>query len=259
MGDIVEVKRRGRVAVVTLNAPEKRNAISSEMRLKLREVLQTLNIDETCGAIVLTGANGFFCAGADVSQMVSPTDDPIGAITRLNVLHDVVRILVGGRKPAVAAVEGAAAGAGLSLAAACDIILAAEDARFIPSFLGVGLTADCGLQWTMGARIGPAATRRLLLASRPVPAADAKAMGMVDRLVPAGETLEEAIGEAEKMAALAPLAVAAVKKAFAQTPLTLEDALSRESDIQVPLAMSADHVEAKAAFKERRPARFIGR
>lgn len=259
MSSTVLVDRRDQVAVVTLNAPAKRNAISTEMRTALRQVLTDLGIDRSCGAIVLTGAGGQFCAGGDISEMVSGGSDPLYATHRLHILHDVVRRIVGGNKPVVAAVEGAAAGAGLSLAAACDVVVAARDAKLAASFARIGLVADCGLQFTLTARVGAAIARRILLAGETVLAERAQHIGLVDELVDSGGALDHAVRIAAGLAALPPLSLASTKAAFARGASSLEEALSLESDMQSRLAATDDHAEAKTAFSERRTAVFRGR
>lgn len=259
MSDPVLVDSRGGVCVLTLNAPAKRNAISTAMRLALRDQLQALGVDRDCRAIVLTGAGGQFCAGGDVTEMTAGASDPLWAARRLTFLHDSVRAIVGGAKPVVAAVEGVAAGAGLSLMAACDVVVASREVRMIASFVRIGLVADCGLQFTLAARVGAAAAHRILLGGETVGAERAATIGLVDELVAPGEALARAVAIAESYAALPPLALAATKAMRARSPATLEDALALEADIQSRLAMTADHDEAKRAFQERRPATFEGR
>jgi enoyl-CoA hydratase/carnithine racemase len=258
MSEPVLVEHRGDVAVVTLNAPEKRNAISTQMRVDLRDKLVDLGLKRDCRAIVLTGAAGQFCTGGDVGEMVPGGADPVWAAHRLQILHDVVRAIVRGPKPVIAAVEGAAAGAGFSLAMACDQIVAANNARFVSAFVKLGLVADCGLQFSLTQRVGAAVAKRILLGAETIGAEQAAGMGMVDLVTAPGEALEAAVKAATRFTDFAPLAVAATKLAFSRGPASLEDALALESDLQSRLARTADHEEGKAAFLERRKPDFKG-
>ena len=144
---LVEIERRGTVAVATLNDPARRNALSPEMRAALLEALDPLASDREVRSFVLTGAGGTFCAGGDLRSMRS--GDPIYARHRMMVTHRLVRLLAAGPKPVIAAVEGHAFGAGLSLAALSDICVAGRGASFGAVFGRVGLMADLGLLWSL--------------------------------------------------------------------------------------------------------------
>jgi enoyl-CoA hydratase/carnithine racemase len=259
MSETVLIERRGGVAIVTLSAPAKRNALSTEMRTTLRARLTDLGLDEACRSIVLTGAGGQFCAGGDISEMVPASANPLLATHRLHILHDVVRAIIRGAKPVVAAVEGAAAGAGFSLAAACDYVVAARDARFVASFAKIGLVADCGLQFSLSQRIGPALARRVLLGAETIAAERGAALGLVDALTEPDGAVDAAVAVAAGYAELPPLALAAIKGAFARGAPSLEEALALETDLQARLAGTEDHAEAKAAFLARRQPMFRGR
>jgi len=255
------VRIDGNVAVLTLNAPERRNALSTAMRVELLAQLKALNEDDTVRALVLTGAGGHFCAGGDVSEMAAPGQprDTIAGGRRLAILHDCIRQLVGGAKPVVAAVEGVAFGAGISFALACDWVVAAQDARFGAAFGKVGLMADCGLLWTLPRRVGEPAARDLLLTARVLDAAAAKAMGMLDEVVPPGQALDAAMKKCAQYAAVAPLSIAGTKAVLARAPASLNDLLAMEADLQQSLRVSTDHTEGRNAFKEKRAPVFTGR
>jgi 2-(1,2-epoxy-1,2-dihydrophenyl)acetyl-CoA isomerase len=255
MSEPVLVERRDGVAIVILNAPEKRNALSSGMRVALRDRLIELGLERDCRAIILTGAEGQFCAGGDISEMV-----PAGPLAthRLQILHDAVRAIVRGAKPVIAAVEGAAAGAGFSLAMACDYVVAAKTARFVAAFVKLGLVADCGLQFSLTQRVGAAEAKRILLGAETVDAEHAAKIGLVDVLAVPGGAVESALALTKVFAELPPLAVAATKLAFSRGPASLEEALALETDLQARLAATRDHQEAKTAFLERRKPSFTG-
>lgn len=254
----VTLQRVDATVVLTLDAPQRLNALSIPMRELLRDRLRQAQADEAVRCIVLQGAARNFSAGGDVRGMAERIS-PIAVRERLQVLHDVVRLILRGPKPVVAAVEGVAYGAGLSLACACDHVVAADDARFSAAFGRLGLVADCGLLWTLPQRIGMGPTRDLLMTGRPVDAKEAKPLGLVDALVPAGQALEGALAKARQYLAVAPLAIAATKSALLRRPTSLEDALSIECDLQDFLRGTRDHAEAAQAFLHKRPMSFEGR
>jgi enoyl-CoA hydratase/carnithine racemase len=249
------------IAVLTLNAPARKNALSTEVRFALLAAMQKYVADSACRAIVLTGAAQTFCAGGDISQMkpppgVTPRDY---SLTRMTALHDSVRLIAAGPKPVVAAVEGHAAGAGMSLAAACDYVVAAEDAKFVASFGRIGLAADCGLIWSLPNRVGHAKARDLLLTARTVSANEALRLGLADEVVLKGGTLIRAIEKAASYATTAPLAIALTKRVMAGELDDLNLALANEIEWQAELRATADHQEAREAFLQKRAPKFQGR
>lgn len=248
----------GRVQILIIDAPKRLNALSTDMRVMLRDFLREAHENRDVRSIVLSGAGTAFSAGGDVRQMAQHPD-PTTARQRLDVLHDVVRQILAGPKPVVAAVEGIAYGAGLSLAAACDHVVAAEGSRFSAAFGRLGLVADCGLFWTLPQRVGLGATRDLLMTGRPFGAAEAKQLGLVDALTPPGGALQRALVQARAYEAIGPLAIAATKSALARRPPSLEDALYIEADLQAFLRSSQDHQNACDAFLTKRPMVFEGR
>lgn len=257
-GPELRTEVRDEVAVIVLDAPQRRNALSPRMREALRDALRAAIADRAVRAIVLTGAQRTFSAGGDIRHMAADPD-PLLARERLEVLHDTVRMIVDGPKPVVAAVEGHAFGAGFSLACACDHVVAAEGASFGAAFGRIGLVADCGLLWTLPQRIGLGAARDLLLTGRPFGAAEAARLGIVDTLVSDGGALAAALEKAAAYRAVGPLAIAATKSALARRPASLEDALAIEADLQAALRVSDDHLQAAKAFLEKRRPVFRGR
>lgn len=257
----LHIRTEGRVAVLTLFAPERRNALSTAMRTQLLAQLSALVDNDDIRALVLTGAEGHFCSGGDVSEMAAPGQprDAVAGGRRLVVLHDCIRLLTGGAKPVVAAVEGVAFGAGMSFALACDWVVAAQDARFGAAFGKVGLMPDCGLLWTLPRRVGEPVARDLLMTARVLDAAQAKALGVVDELVPAGQAVAAALRKCAEYAVVAPRSAAAVKSVLARAPASLNDLLEMEADLQQSLRQSADHTEGRQAFKEKRAPVFTGR
>lgn len=260
MGRLIEHRRDGSVFIFAMNMPQRRNAISIEMREELAAELGAACASDDCRAIVLTGAGEHFSAGGDVKSAngAAAAPDPGRTQRNVGVLHDIVRALIAGPKATVAAVEGSAYGAGLSLAAACDHVVASATARFCASFGKVGLIADAGLMWSLPQRIGTARAREMLLSCRVVEAVEAEAMGLANQRVEAGAALQHAIAAAHRLAATAPLTVAATKAMLARGPAPLEDVLAAEQDVQPRLTLSQDYAEGKAAFKERRAPVFRG-
>ncbi|HEY6868543.1 MAG TPA: enoyl-CoA hydratase-related protein [Novosphingobium sp.] len=248
------------VAVITLNDPAALNPLSDDMRAGLLAEFEAALADEAVRTIVLTGAGGNFTAGADIRQLGLPGGpDPARSRRRLQPLHRLVEQIAGGPKPVIAAIEGAAFGAGLSLAVACDYLIASETARFGAAFGKIGLTADCGLVWSLPQRIGRTLARDLMFTGRPVKAPEALAIGLADRVVPAGEALAAALAKAADYRGVAPLSIAAMKAAFAQGQGALAQALELEKQQQPMLSMTQDHAEGIAAFRAKRAPEFRGR
>lgn len=254
----IEYAIHGSSVVLTLCAPNRMNALSPPMRDVLRDHLRTATHDAQVRSIVLTGAGANFSAGGDIRQMAE-RPDPLVARQRLDVLHDVIRLITTGPKPVVAAVEGVAYGAGLSLASACDHVIAAEGSRFSAAFGRIGLVADCGLFWSLPQRTGLGRARDILLTGQPFEAAEALSWGVVDALVPEGQALAAALEKSVQYEAIAPLAIAATKSALVRRPPSLEDALNIEADLQAFLRGTQDHANAASAFLAKRKTTFLGR
>jgi enoyl-CoA hydratase/carnithine racemase len=257
---LVLVERRGAVAVITLNEPARMNPFSHPMRRRVLEVFQAEAADPSVRAIVLTGAGGQFSAGADVRQMtVDDTPDPMRSRDLLTALQALVRLVVGGPKPVIAAVEGVAFGAGLSVAAAADWVVASTGARFGAAFGKIGLAPDCGLLWSLPKRIGLVRAKDLIFTGRPLKADEAHALGLVDQLVEPGKVVEAALAKALEYADVAPLTIATVKAALEEGPIDLNHALRLELNQQPMMRMTADHAEGCRAFLEKRKPIFAGR
>jgi 2-(1,2-epoxy-1,2-dihydrophenyl)acetyl-CoA isomerase len=256
MSEPLDVAQSGAITVITLNEPARRNALSIPMRTALAAALRTAIADEACRAIVLTGAGGVFCAGGDIKAMGE--GNPQKWAVRVAIMHDVARLMAG-PKPVVAAVEGLAFGAGMSMTALADYSVASAGASFCASFAKVGLTGDTGYLWAVPQRVGLQQAKALMISARVIDAAEALRIGLVDEVAPAGGALAAALAHAERLAAAAPLAVAAMKTILARGPGSLEDVLAMEMDLQVKLMMSADHAGAREAFFAKRAPVFEGR
>lgn len=247
----VLLSRDGGVVTLTLNWPERRNALSVAMRHRLADAFEEIEADRSARVVILTGTGEHFCSGGDLTgmQVASLAEGR----ERMRQAHRLIRLMVNARVPIIAAVEGWCAGAGVSLACAADHVIAGTEARFLASFGKVGLLPDLGLLHTLPARVGQARAREMLLFGETVDAARAEATGLADRVVAAGTALAAARERAAILLGQAPLTLALTKAALAAG---LDAALAREQDLQAALYLTPDHAEGKAAFLEKRPARF---
>jgi len=257
--EVVTRELQGAACIITLNEPDRLNPMSDAMRAALLAALEAAMADQDVRAVILTGAGGNFTAGADIRQLSSSsTPDPARYRRRLVPLHRMIELVAGGPKPVITAIEGAAFGLGLSIAAASDFVVAGDSARFGAAFGKIGLTADCGLAWSLPQRVDRTYARDIMYTGRPVKAEEAHRIGIVDRLVPAGQALSAALEKVDDYLGVAPLAIAAMKFAFAQGPGPLAETLALEMQQQPMLSMTLDHAEGIAAFREKRLPRFTG-
>jgi 2-(1,2-epoxy-1,2-dihydrophenyl)acetyl-CoA isomerase len=239
------------VRTVTLNRPQKRNAIDIELRIALAEAIEAADRDPAVRVIILTGAGRVFCSGGDISTMRRMTAEP--ALERINLAQRVIRAIWDTPKPVLAAVEGSAYGAGTALAAACDRVVAASDATFATTFTNVGLAGDMGTFVSLPARVGAARARQMLMLPAPISAAEALDMGLIDALAEPGQALESARRDASQLAA-GPSRAYGVIKALLADPGTVNpfELLEREAVCQSELLDTDDFAEGVAAFMAKR-------
>ena len=255
----VELTIEGAVATVTLNRPEKLNALTLEMRAGLVDHFNRLRFEETVRAVIVAGAGRGFCSGADVERMGA--GDLLGYRHHLQKGgHAFIRALHALEKPTIAAVRGPAVGIGWSIALACDFVIASKTARFCQIFRRLGLAPDGGAIWFLSRRIGMAKAKELVYTARFVEAEEALTLGLVNRVVEDDALMEKARELAADLAEAPTFALGLAKKLFhaAQGP-SLEDYLEIESLVQPQLHKTGDNAEGVAAFREKRPPKFTGR
>jgi len=247
------------IATITLDRPDALNALTIPMKEDLLAAFRSIARDESVRAVVLTGAGRAFCAGQDLKERLEPDATPLSVEVRERY-NPIIRAMRSLPQPIVGAINGVAAGAGASLAFACDLRIAADTASFVLAFGRIGLIPDSGATWFLPRLVGPAKAAELALLGSTLSAADAERFGLVVSVVPAGSLGEEARSLALRLAALAPRALALTKRALDHGwSVGLDDALEDEALRQGIAGGTSDHEEGLAAFIEKRPPRFTGR
>jgi 2-(1,2-epoxy-1,2-dihydrophenyl)acetyl-CoA isomerase len=248
----------GAVATITLDRPDALNALTIPVKVALLEAFRSIGEDRSIRAVILTGAGRAFCAGQDLAEREDPDAPPLDVELRERY-NPIVRAIRTLDQPVIAAVNGVAAGAGASLAFACDLRIAAADARFVLAFGRIGLVPDSGATWFLPRLVGAARAAEIALVGDPIGADEALRIGLVSRVVPADTLMAEARATAERLAAGAPRANAMTKHALQRSwSIDLDDALDDEARLQGEAGATADHAEGLAAFREKRPPRFTG-
>jgi 2-(1,2-epoxy-1,2-dihydrophenyl)acetyl-CoA isomerase len=256
--DGLRVEVDGPVATITLDRPAALNALTVPMKIGLLAALRAIADDRSTRAVILTGAGRAFCAGQDLAERDAPDAVPLDVELRERY-NPIVRALREMDQPVIAAVNGVAAGAGASLAFACDLRIAAEEARFALAFGRIGLVPDSGATWFLPRLVGQARAADIALVGDSVDAAEALRIGLVSRVVPGDALAAEARAVADRLAASAPRAIALTKHALDRAwDLGLVEALDEEARLQGEAGATADHAEGLAAFREKRPPRFTG-
>jgi enoyl-CoA hydratase/carnithine racemase len=250
----IETSTNERIATITLNRPDKLNAFTGTMREDLLAALRACEGDAGVRAIVITGAGRAFCAGGDVEFMSTlQTSGDVDSFRKLlDAGRDVVLQIVSMEKPVIASINGVAAGAGCNLALACDYRLAADGAKLGETFVRIGLHPDWGGTWLLPRLIGRSRALEILMTGRMVSAAEAAAIGMIDRIVPAADLAKETETLARAFADGPPLAIAAIKRALnASERNDLRAQLELESEHQLRCFVSDEAKQRIAAFVTR--------
>jgi 2-(1,2-epoxy-1,2-dihydrophenyl)acetyl-CoA isomerase len=252
----VITERRDGVVTVTLDRPARKNALDPDAFARLAEELTTLQRDPEARVVVITGANGDFYAGADLSGSDDERPHPLVGMEAVNraalALHRLPM-------PTIAKIDGVAVGAGLNLALGCDLVVASDRARFSEIFSKRGLSVDFGGSWLLVQRVGLHVAKELCLLAEVLPAARAAELGLVNRVVPVDELDATVEDWAAQLAAGPPTALALTKRLLDQAAtLSFSDALDREAHAQTVNLMGSDTTEAFAAFRDKRTPSFTG-
>jgi 2-(1,2-epoxy-1,2-dihydrophenyl)acetyl-CoA isomerase len=253
----VVTRREGSVLTITLNRPDVYNAFTRELHTALHGALRKA-VDPEVRAVVITGAGKAFCAGQDLTELQELPGSVRDALEES--YHPNVRLIRELEKPVIAAVNGPAAGAGLSLACACDVRLASSAAVFVPGFVGIGLVPDAGGTWFLERLLGQARAFEWMCSNRRLSADEAVAWGLVSAVLPADDFAAGVAETATRWADAPTRAIALTKRLFEQAGgATLEAQLALEAELQDEAFRTADVREGIAAFRDKRPPSFGGR
>jgi enoyl-CoA hydratase/carnithine racemase len=264
----IRVELRGAVALVVFDDPERRNAMTEAMGRALTNVVARLGADSAVRAVVLSGAGAAFSAGGDLAMLEKKSHagraEPGEAARARNraFMRDFYALFLSVRDlpcPSIAAIHGAAIGAGLAIALACDLRIAAREAKLGLNFAKLGIHPGMGSSWTLPRLVGPAHAADLLLSGRIIDGVEAERIGLVNRAVPRETVLETALALADEIASCAPIAVRGAKRALARASgVTLEAQLDFEAEQQAVCYESADLAEGLRAVREKRSPHFEG-
>lgn len=251
------------VALITLNRPDRLNAYTLPMLHELEEALSQAEGDDTVRALVLTGAGRAFCAGQSVRELadtLDTEDEEIDLLAHLERgIHPIIRRMRRMQKPIIGAINGVAAGAGASLAFACDLRVAADTAQFIQAFVNVGLIPDAGSTFFLPRLVGLGRALELAFTGTPIDAGSAEHIGLVNRVVPAAQLMEASIELACQLAQGPTAVIGLTKRAMNRSwLLNLDDALQYEGELQNIAGNAEEYREGIAAFMEKRRPNFTG-
>lgn len=253
------IDREGPVATITLNRPDARNALDMTMRRELLAALDEVDADVETRVLVVTGAGEHFCAGGDVKAMRDHRHTPAEGRARVEALNRMVQRLVDFPRPTIAMVDGYAVGAGCNLALCCDLVVASDRAKFGQVFGKIGLVPDGGGTWLLPHAVGLARAKELIFTADVIEAAQAAAIGLVNRVVPAAELRPVTRALAARIAAGPPVVLRLAKHLLNRAAASdLAAALDLEAFSQSIAISGEDHQEGLRAFFEKRPPRFTG-
>lgn len=259
--EAIDYETRGQVAILTLNRPEKLNAISAQLRADVHAAVSEAQADDGIRALILTGAGRGFCSGADLTgPPPAPPADQNAKLDEMGWVGRWARLFHDFDKPLIGAINGVCAGAGMSAALACDVRIGSPEARFKTTFVERSLSPDSGMSFFLPRIVGYATAADLIFTSRMVEAEEARALGLLNRIAPHGDLVEAAVEYAQLMAQWPPLAVRMAKKVLRRNhEADLESALKYESvGLGVARRATADAKESLAAFREKRKGVYTG-
>ncbi|MBC7573834.1 MAG: enoyl-CoA hydratase/isomerase family protein [Herminiimonas sp.] len=254
----LKASRRDGTLILTLSNPGARNALHPDMYAAAIETLSTAERDDSVRAVILTGADNFFCAGGNLNRLLQnralPKSEQADSIDNL---HSWIQALRDCPKPVIAAVDGAAAGAGFSLALACDLIVAGVTAKFVMAYVKVGLTPDGGGSWFLSQALPRQLATEIIMEGKPVLAPRLHELGIVNRVVADGSALDAALAWADELAALSPNAVERIKSLVGDAPQnTLQQHFEAEKHNFVESLHHRDAQEGISAFLEKRMPKY---
>ncbi|MCX7209604.1 MAG: enoyl-CoA hydratase [Burkholderiales bacterium] len=246
--------RREATLILTLSNPGAKNALHPDMYAAGIEALSTAERDHAIRAVVITGADNFFCAGGNLNRLLANREqDPSVQAESINQLHNWIEAIRDCPKPVIAAVEGAAAGAGFSLALACDLIVSGASTKFVMAYVKVGLTPDGGASWFLSRALPRQLASEIIMEGKAVSAARLQQSGLVNRVVPDGHALSDALDWSDELAALSPNALENIKSLLREAPMnTLPQHFEAEKQKFVESLHHADGLEGITAFLEKR-------
>jgi len=254
----IEVTRSESIATVTINRPQRKNAVTGDMWAQLAETFRSLSAESDVRCVVITGAGGEFCSGADLSAR-SASGKQVHQLAAMRHVNDAALSLHRMPQPTIAKVRGVAVGAGCNMALGCDLVVASETARFSEIFAKRGLSVDFGGSWLLPRRVGLHRAKELALFGDIVSAADARELGLVNRVLPDGELDAFVDGWAKRLAAGPPIALALTKRMLNNAMnVTMEEALDDEGAAQTVNFGTKDTLEAMEAFMQKREPKFKG-
>lgn len=261
--DAVRYEVDGAIATITLNRPERLNALGKDITLGLQAAVSAAAKDRAIRAVIITGEGRAFCSGADLADIkpfYERGEVPDLAAHLRHDYHPIVEAILDMEKPVIAAVNGIAAGAGSSLALICDFVLAAESAAFMQAFIRIGLIPDSGANHLLPRLVGVRKALELAMLGDLVGAAEAERIGLINRVVADDKLLAEARALAERLAEGPTRALAGARRSIRFGAVnSMSDTLAYEADLQSQLSHTRDHPEGVTAFLEKRAATFEGR
>lgn len=259
----------GNIGIITLNRPESKNALSDELTPALRSQISNLNIDDRVNALIITGSGDAFCAGGDVKSMNASTSNKESWTTESseeevlknlqNKQMTLTHTLYNFSKPTIAALPGAAAGAGLSIALTCDFRYVNENAFAIAGYGRIALTGDYGMSWLLPKIVGLSKAKDMMLSNSKISAKEGLNIGLFDKVIKGDELLKSSLEYANILSTFSPLSLKAMKNNIqSSTEISLEESLNQEAIELIKASKSNDHKEGIRAFVEKRKPIFTG-